>query len=102
MTTTPSASRTKPRRDRLGTALRALAAVVGGYALASLVSALAALTFPFPREEAILAGNMLGLVVYPTVAVWSFVVSGAGRVWIGLTISGALLAAAIWILRGTL
>lgn len=92
----------KPWRHRLGITMRALAAVLGGYALASLVSALAALALPWPREEAILAGNLLALAVYPAAAVWAFAASGLGRVWIGLGVPGGLLALAVWLLRGTL
>lgn len=102
MTPAPSASRIKPWHHRLGIALRAIAAVIGGYALASLVSALAALTLPLPREEAILAGSLVALAVYPAVAVWCFAASGLGRVWIGLGVPGGLLALAVWLLRGTL
>ncbi len=82
--------------------MRALAAVIGGYALASLVSATAALALPLPHEEAILAGNLIALTVYPFVAVWSFAAPGALRAWTGLAVPGVLLALAIWMLRGNL
>lgn len=102
MTSAPSLSRMKPWRHRLGITMRALAAVLGGYALASLVSALAALALPWPREEAILAGNLLALAVYPAAAVWAFAATGALRVWTGLGLSGGVLTLAIWLLRGGL
>jgi uncharacterized membrane protein YjjP (DUF1212 family) len=99
----PDTVRTRPKtRARLSIAARAVAALLGGYALASLVSALSAVIFPLPREEAILAGNFLALLAYPASAVWSFLAASAGRAWIGLLVPGIAMALAVWMLRGTL
>jgi len=97
-----SSSARTPVRHRLSVAARAIAAIFGGYALASLVSALLALTLPHPREEAILAGNLLALVVYPVVAVWVFLAKSARRAWMGLLVPGIVMAFAVWILREAL
>ncbi|HLU69694.1 MAG TPA: DUF3649 domain-containing protein [Fibrobacteria bacterium] len=100
--TSARSSSSPPLRYRFGVGARAAAALLGGYALASLASAFTALALPVPRAEAILAGNMLALVVYPAVAVWSFLAASAGRAWAGLLVSGTALALGVWILRGVL
>lgn len=87
---------------RLSVAARAVASIVGGYALASLASAAITLALPLPREEAVLAGGMAAFILYPVIAIGAFLASSARRAWLGLIVPAALLAALVWFLRGGL
>lgn len=77
---------------------RAVAAVLGGYALASAIAIIAAGALPIPRSEAVLSGTYLGFVVYPAVAVWAFAPQSQRRMWQGLLALTMLLAAVGWLL----
>lgn len=89
-------------RHRLDVTVRALIAVIGSYALASLVSAVLALSLPLARAEAIIAGGMASFIVFPAVAIWSFIASSALRACVFVITPALALTAAIWILRGAL
>lgn len=98
----PAAKPRKPGpgwRYRTGVAVRALAAILGGYALAAAWAAALALTLPTVRVEAALAATMLALVIYPCAAMWCFGARTAPRAIAGLAIAGAL-PAAILLLEG--
>ena len=77
----------------VGIASRTVAALGGGYGLASLVAAVCAVGLPLPRPDAVLAGMMIGLGVQAAAAIWVFAARTAIRAWIGLAIPGALLGA---------
>ena len=78
-----------------GIASRTLAALGGGYGLASLVAAVCAVGLPLPRPDAVLAGMMVGLVVQAAAAIWVFAAGTATRAWIGLALPGLLLGAVL-------
>lgn len=82
-------------RYRLGVGSRALAAIVGGYALAGLASAVLALTLPATRSEAAITGTLTAFVVYPCAVMWVFAVRSAWRAWLGLAVPAALLGAVV-------
>lgn len=84
-----------PLGYRLGVASRALAAIVGGYAVAALACAATALWMPGPRAEATLAGMMLAFAVYAGAVVWVFAAGTAARAWLGLVLAAAPLGAAV-------
>jgi hypothetical protein len=74
---------------------RLLAAVLGGYALASAVAVLLAAVLPIPRAEAALAGMQWSFVAHVAVAIWAFSPVSLLRMWTVLLVStGAVLAAA--------
>ena len=85
--------RNEPARVRVGVAMRTLAAVIGGYALASLVGALLALMLPMERVDAVMTGTMAALVVFPCAVMWSFAARSAARAWAGLAVPIAVLGA---------
>jgi hypothetical protein len=67
-----------------GIVVRAVAAIGGGYALASLVAMALALVLPLNRMDAVLTGMMVGLVVYAAASVWVFAARTALLAWIGM------------------
>lgn len=69
---------------------RVLAAVFGGYLLASAWSVFSGAVFP-GGAEAVLAGVQLSFVVYVAAAIWAFSPVPPRRVWAGLLLPAALL-----------
>jgi hypothetical protein len=90
------------RRYRLSVAARVLAALPGGYVLGSLTAALLALTLPLSRDEAVQAGALVSLAVYPATVLWVFSARTALRAWLGIALPGIMMGAAVWMLRGGL
>lgn len=81
-------------RYRLGVASRAVAAIVGGYAVSALAGLACALWLPASSGEAVLIGTLSSFAVYACLALWVFAVGTAWRAWSGL----ALLAGALGVL----
>lgn len=89
-----------PWPERLGIVSRALAAIVGGYALAALCSVALALLLPLARSEAVTWGMLASFAVYAGAALWAFAASTAARAWGGLALAlavAALPAALRWL-----
>jgi hypothetical protein len=82
-------------RYRLGVASRALAAIVGGYALSALVATVSAIYFPGTRAEAAIFGMLLSFVIYTLAVMWVFAVRSAWRAWLGLLLPSIALALAV-------
>ena len=78
-----------------GITARVLAAVAGGYALATAV-ALCAAALPGARDEAALIGIMLGFVVYAGAMIWAFAARTAVGAWAGLLAPAIVLALVGW------
>jgi len=57
---------------RLGIAVRALAAILGGYVLTSLIVAGLSLVLPMSRAEAVLTSSLLSFLIYACLALWVF------------------------------
>ncbi|WBS03583.1 iron transporter [Pseudoduganella sp. SL102] len=98
----PAAKPRKPGpgwRYRTGVAVRALAAILGGYALSGAWAAALALTLPTVRVEAALTATMTALAIYPCAAMWCFGARTAQRAVTGLAIAGVV-PAAILLLKG--
>ena len=96
----------KPRKSgpgwryRAGVGVRALAAILGGYALSAAWAAALALALPTVRVEAALTGTMAALVIYPCAAMWCFGARSALRAIGGLLVAGALPAAILLLSKG--
>ena len=86
-------------RYRWAVASRALAAIVGGYALASACAAALAVVLPLPRVDATLAATLSAFMVYACAVLWVFAAHSAGRAWAGLLIPGVALAGIAWFFR---
>lgn len=79
---------------------RLLAAVLGGYALASAVAVLLAVALPIPRAEAVLAGMQWSFVAHVVVAIWAFSPIPLARMWAVLLAMTAVALLAAWMLGG--
>lgn len=80
-----------------GVAMRVVAAILGGYAMAALASIVCATLLPIGRAEAVLTGMLLSFAVYAGTVVWVFAARTALRAWVGLLIPMAALATAAWL-----
>lgn len=84
----------KPAKGKMGAAWRwsiasrVLAAALGGYALAALLSSALALLLPrvsnASRADAVLIASLLSFAVYTVAALWVFHARSASRAWAGL------------------
>lgn len=77
-------------RPWLGVLSRALAAIVGGYALAATCAMLLAVALPLPRGQAVLTGMLVAIVVCACAALWAFATRTALRAWAGILIPATL------------
>lgn len=77
---------------RLAVTSRVLAAVFGGYLLASMASACLALLLPMTRGDAVVSALLLAFVVYLLAALWCFACRSAWRAWLGVLLPSLLLA----------
>jgi len=75
---------------RLAVLSRAVAAIVGGYALTAAVIALLALWLPMARAEAVLTVTMLSFALYAGAVIWVFAARSAWRAWLGILLSTAV------------
>jgi len=78
---------------RLGVAARSVAAIVGGYVLAALVTMLLSVSLPMARSEAVMTATLLSFAIYTCVVMWVFATRSALRAWLGLLIPAAVIAA---------
>ncbi|MDQ7957744.1 MAG: DUF3649 domain-containing protein [Pseudomonadota bacterium] len=86
-------------RYRLAVASRALAAIVGGYGVAALASAVLALWLPGTRASATVWATLAAFVVYVVAVMAVFGTRSAWRAWGGLVAAALVLGALLW-LRG--
>ncbi len=85
-------------RPWLGVLSRSLAAIVGGYALATTTSMFLALVLPLPRSQAVLTGMLVAIVLCACAALWAFATRTALRAWAGIVLPAALFwMAAEWL-----
>lgn len=87
------------RRPWLGVLSRSLAAIFGGYALATSTGALLAVALPMARSQAVLTGMLTAIVVCACAALWAFAVRSAWKAWCGIAAPTLLMALATWLLR---
>ena len=81
-----------PLSYRLAVISRSLAALLGGYLLASMVSVCVALLAPMPQVDAILTGLLLSFVFYLLAFIWCFACRSAWRAWLGVLLPSLVLA----------
>ncbi|AKQ56516.1 membrane protein [Bordetella hinzii] len=84
-------------RYRLAVASRAVAAIGGGYVLASAAAACLAVWLPLPRVDAVVTAQMLSFVVYACAVIWVFATYSAWRAWAGVMAPALLLAGLYWL-----
>ncbi|WP_448652810.1 DUF3649 domain-containing protein [Pseudomonas fluorescens] len=77
---------------RLAVTSRVLAAVVGGYLMASLAAVCLALWMPASRADAVITGMMSSFVFYLLAVLWCFACRTAWRAWFGVMLPSALFA----------
>lgn len=78
---------------RWGVLSRSLAAIFGGYALASVTSVFCAVALPSARGQTVLTGMLLAILVAACAALWAFATRSALRAWIGILAPTLLMAA---------
>lgn len=83
-------------RYRWQVASRVLAAAVGGYALASVLTILTSLLWPMALPKAVLASSMLSFVWYSLAIIWVFSVHSLKRAWLGILIPTVVLGLWCW------
>ncbi|WDY58818.1 DUF3649 domain-containing protein [Pseudomonas sp. PSKL.D1] len=76
---------------RLAVTSRSLAALLGGYLLASMASACITLLAPLPTVDATMAGMMLSFVFYLLAFIWCFACRTAWRAWGGVLLPSLVL-----------
>lgn len=77
---------------RLAVTSRVLAAVVGGYLMASLAAVCLALWMPTSRADAVITGMMSSFVFYLLAVIWCFACRTAGRAWFGVMLPSTMFA----------
>ncbi len=82
----------------LGIFSRTIAAIVGGYALASLFAVACSVSSRDSRADVVLVGMLTSFAVYVGAFLWCFAASSALRAWLGLLLCALLLAAATMLL----
>jgi hypothetical protein len=97
----PRAPKAGGARYRLAVASRAIAAIIGGYALAAGTSVALALSLKggTTREDAVMLATMPSFLVWAGAVIWVFAARTAGRAWLGIVGPGVLVALAIWLFR---
>ncbi|WFR78864.1 DUF3649 domain-containing protein [Janthinobacterium rivuli] len=78
---------------RLGVASRSVAAIIGGYVLAALVTMLLSVSLPMARSEAVMTATLLSFAIYTCAVLWVFATRSALRAWLGLLMPAAVIAA---------
>jgi len=81
-----------PLSYRVAVISRSLAALLGGYLLASMVSICVALLAPMPQVDATLTGLLLSFVFYLLAFVWCFACRSAWWAWLGVLLPSLVLA----------
>jgi hypothetical protein len=84
---------------RLAVASRAVAAIVGGYALTALATFALAIFLPLTRAEASMTATLLSFVIYTCAVIWVFATRTAWRAWAGIVAPAVVLGALIGLQR---
>ena len=82
-----------PLAYRFAVTSRVLAAVIGGYLMASLASICLALWLPTSRADAVITGMMSSFVFYLLAVLWCFACRNAARAWLGVMVPSVAFAA---------
>jgi hypothetical protein len=81
-----------PLAYRLAVTSRVVAALLGGYLLASLTSVCITQWVPMARADAVITGMLLSFVAYLLAVIWCFACRTAWRAWAGILLPAAVLA----------
>ncbi len=84
---------------RLSIASRAVAAILGGYALTALATFALAIFLPLSRAEASMTATLLSFLIYTCAVIWVFATRTAWRAWVGIAVPAVVLGVVIWIQR---
>lgn len=84
---------------RLAVFSRVLAAIVGGYVLAALCTAVIAQVLPMAKADAVMTATMLAFIIYACAVIWVFAARDALRAWIGIALPSLVVGAAYWLTR---
>ncbi|RZT39344.1 hypothetical protein [Cupriavidus agavae] len=82
---------------------RLLAAIFGGYLLASSAIVASAMLAPDHRASAVMASSLLSYAIYTAAVIWTFAARTTRAAWLGLLAPAALLlmlAGLAWAARG--
>jgi hypothetical protein len=83
------APRLSPPKATFGSvASRALTAIFGGYAFASISVVFLSFVLPMQRAEAVMTATLLSFAIHVVAALWAFAARTALRAWIGLLVPG--------------
>lgn len=67
-------------------AARVIAAAVGGYALANVLSVFLSRVLPMPQPAAVMTGMLLSFLFYAIAVLWVFAARSARLAWLGLMV----------------
>lgn len=87
-------------RYRLGVASRAVAAIVGAYAMAAASTAVLSLALPMPRVDAVMTATLLSFTVYTCAVIWVFAARDALRAWLGIGVPTVVMGLGLCLFRG--
>ena len=78
--------------------LQALAAIFGGYLLASASTLFLSAILPLSKTEAVITASLFSFVVYPIAIIWVYVRQDVKRAWLGMVVPSVILVAIAWLL----
>lgn len=87
-------------RYRLGVASRAVAAIVGAYAMAAASTAVISLALPMPRVDAVMTATLLSFTVYTCAVIWVFAARDALHAWLGIGVPTVVMGLGLLLFRG--
>ena len=85
---------------RLAVAGRIVLAVLGGYAIAALLTALLSLTLPLVRSEAVATATLLSFAMMVAVVVYVFAARTLGHAALAVAGLAAVLGGGLWLAGG--
>ena len=78
--------------------LQALAAIFGGYLLASASTLFLSAILPLSKTEAVITASLFSFVVYPIAIIWVYARQDVKRAWLGMVVPRVILVAIAWLL----
>ena len=80
-------------------ASRCVAAIVGGYALATAITVFLSLALPGPRAEVVVFASLMSFVFYLLAVLWVFAAKTAWRAWLWLLLPTLVLATISYLIK---
>ncbi|TCO74143.1 iron transporter [Rhodovulum euryhalinum] len=87
-------------RHRIAIAVRAAAAILGGYLMANLVVVVVQRAMPESGTDASRLGAMLGFILFAVVAIWAFSARSTWAAVTGIALPALLLTLVLLVLPG--